>query len=679
MNINLHNKYEITIKNKTYVAYNTLLDTVYEKIYNLEQYTSHIAIGTGLENKTPSETKLGNYLKTFETQTSEIQSDVTNGTVYIKKVVTIDEDDLDTFTFSELGLTDNNGFDPVIFNHVLLKDQDGDVVSITRNVGDAMEIRVTIYLELNNESEGLFVKGENFLIQQILGENLNITDNNLYVIRGENLTPNKYLKRTTPDITNAIICEKKFSKNNDGTFDITFIAELGEGETEEILIVYNNQVCLRMNTLEIKPTTNITSVLSCVNDKIIEVDKNVKSISSVTYETNEGTIEHSSHVVTKYGRKLTDKITNLFDHSFDDSTLRFVSKDGKLIAFINNSYTHIYRYEDFGFVKLNSTQVPSTNIMKMIMFDNVILMVMTTDPYIRIFNIEGDNVIEKTVNLTMYESSIYPFNWIDVDATLTLSNKIKIGFIINDENYTPVVLTLTQNSNGIYNDSITRPEITTAKKVFSIYKNSFCEPLIGFITDSYEGETFYLIEEFYDETNKFGISSDSAFALLNNTQGIQTSGRAVISQKDTYPYLIVYYYPNFSAVDYDFSNGIKHYVSKDGNYIIAKFEDGSYKIFNFHVLNNLSEFENGFPEFVDLTEVESFEFVGDLLLVFTSNKDESVYGVAIKNSYLRLDNMVDANKEYRVNYDKYDLLGSRKLEGVKTTLNFKFGVTNNDI
>jgi len=680
MNINLHNKYEITIKDKTYVAYNTLLDTIYEKIFNLEQYTSHIAIGTGKESKTPTDTKLGNYLKTFETETSEIQSDITSGVLYIKKVVTIDEDDLDTFTFSELGITNTSEFDPVIFNHVLLTDQDGDVVNITRNVGDAMEIRVTIFLELTPESDGLFVKGENYLIQQILGENLNISDNNLYVVRGENLSPNNYTIRSTPDLTNAVVCNKKIIKNEDGTFNICFSAELGEGETEEVLIVYNNKVCLRFNTLEVKPAINLTSTLTCVNnDKILEIDNNVKNISSVSYLQDTSTIEHTTHTISKYGKKLTDKITNVFDQPFTSSTPRFVSKDGKLIAFIHDSYTHIYKYENYNFIKLNSTQVTSSDIMKIIMFEDTILVFMTEEPYLKIFNIVDKNIIEKTVNLTMYENSIYPFNWIDVDATLTLNNKIKIGFIINDDKKTPIVLTLTKNASEIYNDSITVPELTTAKKVYAIYKNPFSEPLVGFITDSYMDTTYYLIEEFLEDTKQFGFTSESAFALLNNTLGIQVSGRAILSQKDTYPYLAVYYYPDFSTVDYDFSSGIKHYTSKDGNYMIAKYEDSSYKIFNMHIVNQLTEFENGFPNYIDFSQVEDFEFVGDLLLVFVSSNEESVFASPIKNSYLRLDNMIDSTKEYTVNYNKYDLLGNRELEGVKVNLTFNFGDSNNDI
>ena len=60
----------------------------------------------------------------FKTQTEEIQSDASKDSLYIKKVVHIAESDPNTFSFCELGLTNSNNYNPIIFNHVLLTNQD---------------------------------------------------------------------------------------------------------------------------------------------------------------------------------------------------------------------------------------------------------------------------------------------------------------------------------------------------------------------------------------------------------------------------------------------------------------------------------------------------------------------------------------------------------------------------
>jgi len=678
MNIKLHNKYEISIGNKTYIAYNTLLDTIYDKISNLEQYTSHIAIGTGTSRKSITDTNLGNYLRTFETRTEEIQSDISKNTLFIKKIVSINEDDTSVFSFSELGLTNTNDFDPVIFNHVLITNQDGEVITITRNLGDAMEIKVTIYLELTPQSQALFIQGENQLIKQILGEDLKIEDNKLYALRGENLVPNEHTIRSTPDLTKAVVCKKSFAINTDGSVNITYTAELGEGETEEILLVYNNEVVVRLNTLEFNPIQTITNTYSCQPSNIIEIDKNVKNINSVMQITPNGNIADTTHTITVFGKKLTDKVVDIFDQPFDSNTPRFVSKDGKMIAFLFNSYVHIYKYNNYKFTKVNTTQIPASNIMKLFMFEDTILILMTTNPYIRIFKIINNNAIEQEVNMQMYDSSIYPYNWLDAEATLTKNNKIVIGIIVNDENLTPIVIRLSQNANGSYSDSFTRPNLTTAKKVYSVYQNPFCEPRVSFITDTFNGATYYFIEEFLEDTSTFASGSDTAYTLLNATLGIQVAGRTILSQKDTYPYLIAYYYPNFETVSYTYSNGIKHFTSKDGNYIIAKYQDSTYKIFNMHSFDNLTEFENNFPSYVNFSDIVSFEFVGDYLLVFTSSKEEPLYAIAIKNAYTRLDNLSDISSKYEISYNKYDLIGSRDLEGVKVTFSMLFAINTGD-
>ena len=67
------------------------------------------------------------------------------------------------------------------------------------------------------------------------------------------------------------------------------------------------------------------------------------------------------------------------------------------------------------------------------------------------------------------------------------------------------------------------------------------------------------------------------------------------------------------------------------------------------------------------------EFVGDTLLIFTSINDEPNFGIALKNDATRIDKLTDVNSAYLIAYKKYDIIGSKKLEGVKIELNFKFG------
>ena len=102
------------------------------------------------------------------------------------------------------------------------------------------------------------------------------------------------------------------------------------------------------------------------------------------------------------------------------------------------------------------------------MFEDIVVQFLTTSPYIKIFKIIDDVATAISVDLTFYNNSTYSYNWLDVDANLMNSGNIKIGIIINNEEYTPLVLTLTKSDDGSYYDSITKPTLTTAKKIYHL-------------------------------------------------------------------------------------------------------------------------------------------------------------------------------------------------------------------
>lgn len=672
MNINLHNKFEIKIKDKIYTAYNTLLKGVYEKISNLEQYTSHIAIGTGLTKLNFTDTNLTSYLKTFKAQTEEIQSDVSKGGLFIRKVVSIEESYPESFSFSELGLTNTSDFNPAIFNHVVLTDTEGNPVSITRNEGDAMEIRVTIFLELTSSTEALFSPGENILIKRILGEELDIEDNSLYALRGECNLENKLIKRPLPDLTNAVKNTSTITFDVENGVDIQFNARLGEGALEELVYVFGNEVVLRMNALNLKPTLALSISSSCNNSGIIEIDDMVDEITSITSESNGIVLAENQYTPVKYGKKITDKIINLFDKKFTVSNRRFVSKDGSLIAFIDDNQLYIYKYSNLQFVKLNALNMDANNISNLFMNENLVITILTEAPYFKIFEINNNTLIPQNLVIQSYQNTAFDYSWIESDAIFCENGKIYIGLIINNEENTPIVLELFKTSEGYY-DNVHRLQLPTAKKVYAINKNNFCEPLLGFITDTLDGMTNYFIEEYHETGAILQESSEIPFTLLNDNQKLMTSGRAVLSQKTIYPHVYVYYYPNLEGVSLDYSTGIAHYPSHDGNYIVIKYDANLYKIYNFHNINELVEFDGGFPDFVNFEEILDFEFIKDVLLVFTSNANTPIYALTIKESNMRIDNPENKNSKYNINYNKYDLYGTSSFEGVMATLNFTFG------
>ena len=101
MKIRLHNKYEVTCGDKTYVAYNTMLKSVFDKIKNLEPYNSYFAFGTGSNAVNFETSKLGSYVATYAATTEQVQPDCKAGDMFVIKSKVFGENEGNGLTFSE--------------------------------------------------------------------------------------------------------------------------------------------------------------------------------------------------------------------------------------------------------------------------------------------------------------------------------------------------------------------------------------------------------------------------------------------------------------------------------------------------------------------------------------------------------------------------------------------------
>lgn len=667
MKYKLHNKYEIIKNGETLVAYNTVVNQIYSKIANLEEFTSRIAVGKGSVDPNFSDTKLNEYVASFPLTTEEICADISKETLFLKKIVNFDESDQTNITFSELGLCTQDITDPDIYTHVLLKDTEGNVVTITRNAGDIMQIRITIFLELSNESTAHFTPGENPLIKRLLGENFEIEDPNIYVAKGECLAENILIDRCTPGAdTKKYKCTSETSLNG-SEYTITFSAKLGKGKAEEMLVIFAGKVCMRENVLDSLDPTTINKSLTTSSDKVAEVDCDIKAITSITAD---GTNITDNVSIKKYATKIIIKNSNPFDESFSNSDRRFVSFDGKMIAFIKNSKTFLYKNNNYAFERIYAN-LPSTNIINLCMFENKLVFILSESPYIKIFEISNNTVNQCEVSISHFDLTSYSYNWLKASAVITENGKIIVGIIINNENKTPIGIRLSKNSNGIYTDEVVRPANDHADYVLGIYKTPYSESRITFVSSLLEGDEVYTIEEIYE--NSFGYNGDSvaSFALLNDGYEIKNGGKIIFANKTNNSFLKAFYLPDYTYAGDNFSNGTKHYVSYDGDYMLAKYSDNSYKLFTSYKENSLTEFEEGYKNIIDFSNATDFEFVGDFLLVFTNSQENPIYSVMLKKNKTRIDNVSESNLS--AIYTKYNILGSNEDDGVMFSLSLKFG------
>ncbi len=666
MKFKLHNKYEIKTKDKTIIAFNTLTKNVFKRISTLEEYTSRIAVGNGTDTVSFENSKLSNFVASFETTTEDICSDVSKEQLFIKKLVTFDENDQSTFSFCELGLCSSADENPDIYNHVLLKNSENEVVSVTKNPGDILQIRITIYLELENLNNIQFYKGENLFIQQLLGENLQISDRNVYAIKGEYLAENNTeIFRPVPVIdSSAKKCSINMVENDDGSFTMKISSKLGAGEAEEVVLVFANQVCLRKNILETLSPTSETNTFSSDDDNVIELGKNIRSIDMVKNSNFETISDFKS---AKYGTKITDKSTIVFDTTFSKNDRRFVSKDGNKILFIKENQTFLYRLENCEFKRIFCS-LP-TNIVNVCMNQNFIVCILSQSPYIRIFEFENQNYVERNVSLANFNITSLSYDWKSADCIFSPSGDIFVGIVSNNESNTSFVLKLSKNSNGIFVDTLIRTGYNQADEVFAITNSNFANDMLLFVTSKFEDDELFGMESVsLTGAVNFVGSSNPAFMILNNRTKNSFGGRILMTTRSNNTSKLIYL-PDFSISDFDIPNNNSHILSFDGNYVILKTETG-FNLYNSHRKNSLTEFETGYKDIIDESTATDFEFVGDKILVFTSNESCPLYSVTIKENMTRLDSINEQN--LAIECTKFNLIGSRKDEGVQVELSLVF-------
>lgn len=668
MKFKLHNKFEISKNNETITAYNTLLHGVYEKIANLEPYNCRIAIGNGSEEVSYSGSKLSNYLDSFEAITEDICADPTKDTLYVKKLVTFDETDTSSFSFCELGICNSSSQNPDIYNHVLLKDGDGNVVTVTKKPGDVLQIRVTIYLELETQSEVGFYAGENAFLKQLLGEDLQITDKNIYVVRGELLEENNVnLKRPVPQIDNLTTkCSIKLSESDSGDITIKIVGKMRHMATEEIILVYANQIIFRLDARNILDTTSLLIIPTVNQDGVSDIDTNVKSFEKIINSFMDIT---NTAKIRNYGTKITDKDTSVFNQTFTSENKRVVALDGKKIAFVKDGETFLYEIKNNVFSQIFGT-LPSTFIDMTIAGDKIIC-VLSESPYIQIFEIANGEIVQAQVSLGNFSLTSYSYSWKEAKSVVSDNGTIMVGIIENTSNV-PFVLKFSKNSNSVYTDEFLRINTDKSDKVFSIYNSNFTTNKLIFLSSNYQELSIYSMEVVDDSGNQVVSTSAKAYDILHDSEKILTGGRIILSLKSEESDSKLIYNDSYDNLTSDIELNGNYYLSYDGDYLI-EIKEGENKIYNCHRKDVLTEFETGYENLIDFSTATDFEFVADKILIFSSDQTCPLYSVQIKKNKARLDDyFAEASSYNRVTYTKYNIIGEAEDQGVQFELTLSF-------
>ena len=173
--VDLHNRFDIEIKNietgevREYVAHNIILDRMWSRLCDGSSYFTNIHFGTGLGTPLASRTSLFTHLGTKTAVDEELIKAVPVST-WKRKIVLKPEEYVGS-TITEVGIAFGSTASNLV-THAMLKDSEGNTISITKSNTDVVTIYATVFVTLNTLQNDLIYVGlpnNNQLINYLVG------------------------------------------------------------------------------------------------------------------------------------------------------------------------------------------------------------------------------------------------------------------------------------------------------------------------------------------------------------------------------------------------------------------------------------------------------------------------------------------------------------------------------
>lgn len=155
-----HNRFDIEVRNavtgeikqKGY-AENIILDQMYTRLCNLQTYFVNIHFGTGAGTLAPTRTSLFAYLGTKTAVT--IETIYAHPTSKWVRKITLNPEEYVGSTITEVGIAFGSTASNLV-THAMIKDSEGNPLSLTKTALDVLIIYATIFIEFSSSPEFVY-------------------------------------------------------------------------------------------------------------------------------------------------------------------------------------------------------------------------------------------------------------------------------------------------------------------------------------------------------------------------------------------------------------------------------------------------------------------------------------------------------------------------------------------
>lgn len=398
-NVKIHNRFDIEIIDKntgelkqSIVSYNIVLNQMYTRLCGGLSYFVNIHFGSGTGTLSPTRTTLFNHLGTKAAADEEIIKAIPLS-VWKRKIVLNPEEYIGN-TISEVGIafgsTNTN-----LVTHSLLKDSEGNTISIVKTDVDVITIYATVFVTFDTSNPNLTyisMPSSNQLVNYLIGGSAAPTGSfSLSDVSVANLKLG-----TTSNVTWTSDTANKQRKTSIPRFATT----VGNGHVKfiEFLNIFN----LKLPSSPIFSGQSYSNVSLGVGDGIKDKfdipSANLKLDSIIVKKNGVATLDFTLKQILK-GIRSSDIISGL---PWQTSTIGYcsVSDNGNVVAlgYKTSPYLIVYDFNGFAWIKRPNVDVIPLSEVQSVSLNNdgsVLAAYFTTSPYCYVYDWNGTSWVKR--------------------------------------------------------------------------------------------------------------------------------------------------------------------------------------------------------------------------------------------------------------------------------------------
>lgn len=189
MNVGLHNRFDIeVIRNGEVVqrvqAENIILNALWGRLLTPATYFNYIAFGSGTGTPAAADTSLFTHLGMKAVGNPTIETHFDDGYVSARRMIQLAENEYVDSTLTEVGIAYSSSASSLV-THALLKDMNGNAITITKTNVDLINIYATVFVHWAANGYGNGIKiaantANEFLMSHLTGIYYNLNPSNVF-------------------------------------------------------------------------------------------------------------------------------------------------------------------------------------------------------------------------------------------------------------------------------------------------------------------------------------------------------------------------------------------------------------------------------------------------------------------------------------------------------------------